>query len=65
MWAARAGISGCDILHPSWAAAGMTVGGHVPSIRVDVGQSHLKNALVQCVLASPHVSLFLSGLLVA
>lgn len=46
MWAAGAGISGCGILHPSWAAAGMAVGGHVPSIRVDVGQPCLKNALV-------------------
>lgn len=62
MWAAGAGISGCGILHPSWAAAGMAVGGHVPSIRVDVGQPLLKNALV---LASPHVSPFLSCLLVA
>lgn len=54
------GVSGCGILNPSRAAAGLTMGGHIPSIRVDVGQPHLKNTLVQRVLASPHISPFLS-----
>lgn len=54
------GVSGCGILHPSWAAAGVALGGHIPSIRVDVGQPRLKNALVQCGLTSLQISPFLS-----
>lgn len=57
---AELGLSGPGLLHPGWAAGGVAVGGHIPSIRVNVGQPHSKNALVQRALASPHISTFLS-----
>lgn len=55
--AGRAG--GQCLQHPA-SQLGCCRGGHVPSIRVDVGQPRLKNHRVQHALASLHTSAFFS-----